>query len=194
MPLKKKADLLGHFGMSHIGELRGRVHWVPSVAPEVGGTVRPIFLALQGTDHIGATEPCMLGHPIAKQMQWRRSRPMSKSATKGYRVRNFILATSGAAILLLVLLWGIISHFNPGPPGKIIIATGGSEGAFQEMAERYKKDLARYGVELELRPKIEGTDTLKALFPQYKSLKSSEFSFVFSRFWPDANGQPPIAQ
>jgi hypothetical protein len=87
----------------------------------------------------------------------------------GHRVRNFLLAISGIAILLVVLLWGVITHFNPGPQGKIVIATGGSEGAFHEMAERYKKDLARYGVELELRPKVEGTDTLKALFPQYKS-------------------------
>ena len=84
----------------------------------------------------------------------------------GHRVRNFLLAISGIAILLVVLLWGVITHFNPGPQGKIVIATGGSEGAFHEMAERYKKDLARYGVELELRPKVEGTDTLKALFPQ----------------------------
>jgi len=72
-------------------------------------------------------------------------------------------------MLLVVLLWGVVIHFNPGPQGKIIIATGGSEGAFHEMAERYKRDLARYGIELELRPKVEGTDTLKALFPQYKS-------------------------
>jgi len=61
-------------------------------------------------------------------------------------VRNFLLATGGAGMLLAVLLWGVVIHFNPGPQGKIIIATGGSEGAFHEMAERYKRDLARYGI------------------------------------------------
>jgi len=87
----------------------------------------------------------------------------------GYRVRNFLLMIGTVAVALIVLLWATVTILNPGPKGKIIIATGGSEGAFHEMAERYKKDLVRYGVELELRPKVEGTDTLKALFPQYKS-------------------------
>src|SRR5262245_39401433 len=87
----------------------------------------------------------------------------------GYRVRNFLLMIGTVAVALIVLLWATVTILNPGPKGKIINATGGSDGAFHEMAERYKKDLARYGVELELRPKVEGTDTLKALFPQYKS-------------------------
>jgi TRAP-type uncharacterized transport system substrate-binding protein len=85
------------------------------------------------------------------------------------RLRNFILAITAALLTLVAALWASVTFVNPGPKGKIVIATGGSHGAFHEMAERYKKDLARYGVELELRPNVEGTDTLKALFPQYKA-------------------------
>jgi NMT1 family protein len=87
----------------------------------------------------------------------------------GRRVRNFVLAIGAALTVLIAALWATVTVQNPGPRGKIIIATGGSDGAFHEMAERYKKDLARYGVDLELRPKVEGIDTLKALFPQYKA-------------------------
>jgi hypothetical protein len=84
-------------------------------------------------------------------------------------VRNFILAIAGALTALIAVLWAAITLVNPGPNGKIVIATGGSYGAFHELALRYKEDLARYGVDLELRPKVEGTDTLKALFPQFKA-------------------------
>jgi uncharacterized protein len=94
---------------------------------------------------------------------------MSMLATMGHRVRNFLLAISAAVIVLIAALWATITVVNPGPKGRIIIATGGSNGAFHAMAERYRKDLARYGVDLELRPKVEGTDTIKALFPQYKA-------------------------
>jgi uncharacterized protein len=87
----------------------------------------------------------------------------------GGRVRKFLLAISAAFVVLIAALWATVTIVNPSPKGKIIIATGGSYGAFHEMAERYKKDLARYGVDLELRPRVEGTDTLKALFPQYKA-------------------------
>jgi hypothetical protein len=87
----------------------------------------------------------------------------------GLRVRKYLLAICAAFIGLIAVLWATVTFVNPGPRGRIIMATGGSYGAFHEMAERYKKDLARYGIDLELRPKIEGTNTLKALFPQYKA-------------------------
>jgi hypothetical protein len=83
--------------------------------------------------------------------------------------RNYLLAFTAFAVVAVAGLWGAVSFVNPGPKGRIVIATGGSHGAFHEMAELYKQDLARYGVELDLRPKVEGTNTLKALFPQYRA-------------------------
>ena len=87
----------------------------------------------------------------------------------GRKVRNFILASVVALLAVVAGLWAAVSVLNPGPKGRIVMATGGSGGAFHEMAELYKKDLARFGIELVLRPKVEGTETLKALFPQYKA-------------------------
>ena len=84
-------------------------------------------------------------------------------------MRNYILALMAFALAAMAALWATVNLVNPGPKGKIVIATGGSHGAFHEMAELYKRDLVRYGVELELRPAVEGTNTLKALFPQFKA-------------------------
>jgi TRAP-type uncharacterized transport system substrate-binding protein len=84
-------------------------------------------------------------------------------------VRNYLLALGAALMVVIAALWAAVTFVNPEPKGKIILASGGSHGAFNEMAERYKKYLARYGVELELRPAVEGTNTLKALFPQFKA-------------------------
>ena len=43
------------------------------------------------------------------------------------------------------------------------MATGGATGAYTQLAETWKRELARFGVTLELRPDIEGPDTLRAL-------------------------------
>ena len=52
---------------------------------------------------------------------------------------------------------------RPGPGPKITMATGGAFGAYDELAETYKDELARFGVELELRETTEGFATLKSL-------------------------------
>jgi len=85
------------------------------------------------------------------------------------RVRKFLLAVGAVFFAIIMALWAAVVILKPGPQGRIVLATGGGAGAYQELAELYKKDLARFGVVLELRPKVEGTDTLKALFPQFKS-------------------------
>lgn len=65
----------------------------------------------------------------------------------------------GLSAVLLAVIWLL----NPGPPGRIVVATGGAGGLNHEMAERYKPVLARYGVDLVLRPEIEGIATLNAI-------------------------------
>ena len=73
---------------------------------------------------------------------------------------------SGVALLLVIA--AVVMH-ETGVKGKIVMATGGANGAYHALAERYQKDLARYGVTLELRPRVEGIRTLQALFPQFRS-------------------------
>ena len=78
------------------------------------------------------------------------------------------VAWIAAGVLLLAVI-GAAVMYETGAKGKIVMATGGAGGAYHVLAERYKKDLARYGVTLELRPTVEGINTLQALFPQFRS-------------------------
>jgi uncharacterized protein len=98
---------------------------------------------------------------------------MRASPTGEAKVRKFLLAAGAVFLTLILTVAGAIILHNPGPDGKIIIASGGGGGLYNELAELYKKDLARYGVEAELRPKVEGGNTLKALFSQFKAEFSS---------------------
>lgn len=85
------------------------------------------------------------------------------------KFRSIVFSIVAGLVALAVALAGTVFILKPGPTGKIVMASGGSEGGFQDLAETYKKDLARYGVDLELRPEVQGTGTFKGLLPQYKS-------------------------
>lgn len=80
------------------------------------------------------------------------------------KVRNFILQTLAVLALLVLAAWAAILVIKPGPAGKIVLASGGSEGAYNDLALTYQKQLAKQGVEVELRPLTAGTATLGALF------------------------------
>ncbi len=80
------------------------------------------------------------------------------------KVRNFILGTLGVFAALVVAAWAAIAIIKPGPAGKLVLASGGSEGAYNDLAIAYQKQMARYGVEVELRPTTAGSATLRALF------------------------------
>ena len=71
------------------------------------------------------------------------------------------------SLAIVLLAAGFISYLavsGPTQPGNhIVIATGGSDGLYDELAKAYKKDLKHYGVELDLRPDLDGFFTLKAL-------------------------------
>lgn len=73
----------------------------------------------------------------------------------------------GVALLGLVLtaasVLAVLRIVKPGPSGRLVIATGGSANAYHELATTLSADLSRLGIDLELRPGVEGIDTLKAL-------------------------------
>lgn len=77
----------------------------------------------------------------------------------------------GRAILWLAFLGGLLACaiwvagqvLNPAPTGRIVVATGGSVGAYHSLAGTWRSELARNGVELELRQSAEGFTTLRAL-------------------------------
>lgn len=85
------------------------------------------------------------------------------------KVRNFIIGVVLSVLAIVAAAWAAIAILKPGPKGQIIMATGGSGGAYHELAEVYRKELAKYGVDLVLRPDSEGSNTQKGMLPQYKS-------------------------
>jgi TRAP-type uncharacterized transport system substrate-binding protein len=79
------------------------------------------------------------------------------------RVRQFLLVVGSSIVGIVLVLWLLMVFIKPGPPGRIVMATGGAAGAYTQLAETWKRELARFGVTLELRPDIQGLDTLRAL-------------------------------
>ena len=79
------------------------------------------------------------------------------------RVRQFIIAVASIFVGIIAALWLAVVILKPGPTGKIVLATGGAGGLYNELAATYVDDLARRGVTLVLRPDLEGANTLNAL-------------------------------
>ena len=79
------------------------------------------------------------------------------------RVRQFLIAVASTFAGIVAALWLAVVILKPGPPGKIVLATGGAGGLYNELAATYVADLARRGVVLELRPDLEGANTMRAL-------------------------------
>ena len=79
------------------------------------------------------------------------------------KVRNFILMVIAGFAALIFALWLVILIANPGPEGRLVLASGGADGAYNDLAIVYQKQLAKYGVEVELRPTTSGSSTLRGL-------------------------------
>src|SRR5215475_4122393 len=88
---------------------------------------------------------------------------MSMNQALGKRVRQFLIVVGSSLVGIILALWLAIIIIKPGPPGRIVLATGGADGAYQRVTETWKRELARFGVTLELRPDLQGLDALQAL-------------------------------
>lgn len=62
-----------------------------------------------------------------------------------------------AAIALAILI------LKPGPEGRLVIAAGGGGGLYKEIADLYRKELAHYGVDVEVRSDVEGVASLASM-------------------------------
>ena len=65
--------------------------------------------------------------------------------------RDLLLTAGPFALLVLALLVGAYWVLDPTPPKKLVLATGPEQGAYAEFGSRYKAQLAKFGVEVELR-------------------------------------------
>jgi TRAP transporter TAXI family solute receptor len=77
------------------------------------------------------------------------------------------IRTYGIGFLVTVLGFVIAYQFvEPAPPSVIRMATGTSLGAYQLFGERYRKELARQGIRLELVPSEGSVENLRSLKDQ----------------------------
>jgi TRAP-type uncharacterized transport system substrate-binding protein len=66
--------------------------------------------------------------------------------------RDIALIVLPLAVLLVLAIWGITYYVQPAPPKVVVMSTGPLDGAYHAFAQRYKAQLAQYGVTLDLRP------------------------------------------
>jgi len=70
----------------------------------------------------------------------------------------------GPAALLVIAAFLVAYQFiEPAPPHRVVMATGGVDGAYHGFAKRYAAFLAREGIELELRPTAGSVENLELL-------------------------------
>jgi uncharacterized protein len=73
----------------------------------------------------------------------------------GYTLLSFVGVILAALIAIMII--------KPGPAGQIVIAAGGAGGLYQEQAKRFKQELAVFGVDVVVRPELEGITSLSTI-------------------------------
>ncbi|MGE0426356.1 MAG: TAXI family TRAP transporter solute-binding subunit [Reyranellaceae bacterium] len=68
-----------------------------------------------------------------------------------------------AACVLLGAIWLLMRFVQPEPPSRLVIATGGTSGAYYGFGKRYAEVLARSGVQLEVRSTAGSLENLRIL-------------------------------
>jgi len=106
------------------------------------------------------------GHHVDVLVPYRRGK--GRGGTGAFemlsaKVKQFILTTAGVILGVIIALWILVLIIQPGPKGRIVVATGGAGGAYHEYAATLVPELAKYGIQLVLRPDIEGTQTISHL-------------------------------
>ena len=67
-------------------------------------------------------------------------------------VRELTLAWGPFVLVGVVLLIAAYWLLDPQPPKRVVLATGAERSAYDEFGKRYKAELARYGIEVVLKP------------------------------------------
>ena len=68
-----------------------------------------------------------------------------------------------AALLVLAAFVLAYQFIKPAPPDRVVMATGGVDGAYHAFAKRYAERLAREGITLELRPTAGSVENVRLL-------------------------------
>ncbi len=83
----------------------------------------------------------------------------ARDYVRAHRTRLVIF---GAAFAAAALWYGLVM-INPMPPRSVTMATGPEGGAYHELGKRYRKILARDGVDLRLQPTAGALENLAQL-------------------------------
>ncbi|MGD9671217.1 MAG: TAXI family TRAP transporter solute-binding subunit [Hyphomicrobiaceae bacterium] len=67
-------------------------------------------------------------------------------------MRETLLIGGPAAILILAAFWFAYQFVEPAPPSRIVITTGSTTGAYYAFASRYRAELAKSGITLDVIP------------------------------------------
>jgi TRAP-type uncharacterized transport system substrate-binding protein len=89
--------------------------------------------------------------------------------------RDFTLTFGPFVLVALVLLAGAYFLLKPQPPRRVVLATGPDFSHYAEFGRRYKEELKRYRIEVELR-KTEGSSVNRRLLSDAK--EKVDFGFV----------------
>jgi TRAP-type uncharacterized transport system substrate-binding protein len=75
-----------------------------------------------------------------------------------------LAVTAGPFILIAIALL-IAAYFvlDPAPPRRVVLATGPESTAYAEFGKRYAAELARFGIQVELRPSMGARENLRLL-------------------------------
>jgi TRAP-type uncharacterized transport system substrate-binding protein len=79
------------------------------------------------------------------------------------RRRPFLVLGLAVAVALACLVWAIFVLGRPLPPRTVVMTTGTEGGIYREFGEKYRATLARYGIDLQLRPSLGNVENLARL-------------------------------
>ena len=69
-------------------------------------------------------------------------------------VRDLMMTAGPFVLIAIALLVAAYVMLDPTPPRRVVLATGPELGAYARFGERYKAELKRFGIEVELRPTV----------------------------------------
>jgi TRAP-type uncharacterized transport system substrate-binding protein len=95
-------------------------------------------------------------------LQARLDRPRDPK-TNFVRRHPGLVAALAAALLAAVFLWVLFVFGHALPPRRIVMTTGPEGGAYRELGEKYRRFLARSGIDLQLRASLGNVDNLQRL-------------------------------
>ena len=81
-------------------------------------------------------------------------------------IRDLSVTAGPVALLLVVALWVAFQFVKPAPPRSFVMTTGAPDGAYHLFSERYRANLSRQGITIELRPSAGAVENLDRLTDQ----------------------------